>query len=510
MSKATNTLQLLERTFHSMLERGSPLRPSQRSSLALALIALKFLADSLQSQANELNSPSTGRIRFDWSRARSPVFGRTDDVMSLARDVEGALPWAREIFTSLLLRDLDQLTEPVLSDWLYWLGRVRLTDREETGHTSFEHTSFLDWLDEKLDEDTEGWASAEHGTPRSIARLMVKLANLTGDERVLDPRAGNGALLAEAAAATARQADGDDDDDEYFVPRLFGQEPRRVLWAWAMLRLALAEGSQDESSGEPRARIVCQDSLWNPAFTIDGRLSRFDVVLCDVPFGKSQADAGFAAQDYYKRFELSASERLSLEIALIQHVLASLDDGGRAILLVTPGFLYRQGPDERLRRRLLKQGLIKAVVGLPPKMFWPQTTFEAAIVVLDKNRRLWDQVEGDVTFVDAAQIGPRPRGRMLLTDEMIDRIAISVRRASSDSDYGIACRTVASDEILKHRLSLQPGRHARPLEDARDMEGKLVDARIALEDASHRYKESSEKFDALLRRLTDDERQEPN
>jgi type I restriction enzyme M protein len=500
MNEAANNLELLERTFQAMLKTGGQLGPSQLRPLILNLIALKILADDLASRdeaPNRFADPDDehdDRARFEWTGPRSMVYGRVDDVMALAEDVEEALPWAREVFTTLLLRDLDQLAAPVLSDWLYWIGKLSFA---RSG--GLDRAAVLRWFDDKLDEDTTGWASGENGTPRSIARLMVKLAKLKKDDRVLDPRAGNGAILVEAAEALARLSD----NPEGGEPQVFGQEPRRVHWAWAVMRLALANRPSDQ--------IVCQDSLSAPAFVERGQLSRFGAVLCDVPFTtRHPSGVELREPDPYGRFDRTTYERPSPENAYIQHALASLDDEGRAVLLVTPGFLYRQGQAERLRRKLLQQRLVKAVIGLPPKMYWPQTAIEAALVVLDRGHASGETDRG-VTFVDAAQITPKTRGRMVLGDDLIDRIVASALDASAGAPHGMTSQRVSTEDLLKQQdASLKPGHHARPREEERDPAEKLVRAQDALEYANRRYQEASEKFDALLRRLTDDERQKPN
>ncbi|WP_239116821.1 HsdM family class I SAM-dependent methyltransferase [Planotetraspora phitsanulokensis] len=170
-------------------------------------------------------------------------------------------------------------------------------------------------------------------TPPEVAAVMAALA---GDaETVLDPACGTGELLTAAVEHGSAR-------------RLLGQDADAETAALATVRLALRRDDADIKTG---------DSLRSDAFPA----VRADAVLCDPPFhvrtwGHEQLTAD-------PRWEYGLPPRLEPELAWVQHALAHVAPGGRAVVLM-PAVAAGRRSGRRIRTQLLRSGALRAVIAL--------------------------------------------------------------------------------------------------------------------------------------------------
>ncbi|MGP4018793.1 HsdM family class I SAM-dependent methyltransferase [Saccharopolyspora sp. 5N708] len=185
---------------------------------------------------------------------------------------------------------------------------------------------------EVLVPDTAG----AYATPQPVAGLM---ANLASDypECVFDPACGAGGLLSAAAGRGAN--------------RLYGQDVNDVQATLAEVRLKV------ESVGD--AAVASGDSLRADAFPD----ALVDTVLCNPPFGVR--NWGHDDLAYDPRWVYGLPPRSESELAWVQHCLAHLEPGGLAVVLMPPGAAERSS-GRRVRAELIRQGALRAVIGLPP------------------------------------------------------------------------------------------------------------------------------------------------
>src|SRR5204863_15227 len=119
-------------------------------------------------------------------------------------------------------------------------------------------------------------------------------------------------------------------------------------------------------------RLELGDSLDREALSSPSRQG-FDVVLANPPIGTRTSRENWR----YKHFAFPTNESAGL---FIQHALSQLKPQGRAIVAVPDGFLFRSGPERELRRYLIEQGQVEAVIGLPPGAFAPYTSVKGSLL----------------------------------------------------------------------------------------------------------------------------------
>ncbi|GAA4889132.1 N-6 DNA methylase [Saccharopolyspora cebuensis] len=214
-------------------------------------------------------------------------------------------------------------------------------------------------------------ADSAHTTPRPVVDLMAGL--LLEPRTVFDPACGSGGLLSAAARRGAT--------------RLFGQDVVAAQTALAEVRIPV------EAPDADLVEVVAADSLRQDAFAD----LRVDAALCNPPFGVR--DWGHDDLAYDPRWAYGLPPRSESELAWVQHCLAHVEPGGRAVVLMPPGAAERAS-GRRVRAELIRHGALRAVIGLPPGAA-PPPHLGLHLWVLTRPDETADSSES-VLFIDAS------------------------------------------------------------------------------------------------------------
>ncbi|MFE9603516.1 N-6 DNA methylase [Streptomyces hokutonensis] len=290
----------------------------------------------------------------------------------------------------------------------------------------------MDVLAERLLEDTGG--TGTYRTPHPLADLMARLlTDSTGafPVSVLDPACGTGSLLAAAASAGATA--------------LRGQDILVAQAAQAAVRLRL-------STPEAVISVRTGDSLRSDAF----KGLTTDAVLCNPPYGAR--DWGHEDLAYDQRWAYGVPPKGEPELAWVQHSLAHLAPGGRAVLLMPPAVAERTA-GRRIRAQLVRDGALRAVVSLP----------QGAATPLHIGLHLWvlerpnpqAEAPGTVLLVDAAASENRDFDWAAIDDTVLS--AWRHYRADRDGFTGTPgiAGAVPITDLLTEAVDLTPARHIR-------------------------------------------------
>lgn len=212
-----------------------------------------------------------------------------------------------------------------------------------------------------------GKSKGQFYTPAEVSRIIAKVVGINAETRqdmtVYDPTCGSGSLLLKVAAEAPRGI------------TIYGQEKDNATWALAKMNMIL--------HGDPVAAdgIFKGDTITNPRFTRGAELRTFDFAVANPPFSLKSWSNGL--ENEFGRFEYGRPPEKNGDYAFLLHVLKSLKSTGKAAVILPHGVLFRGNAEATIRRRLLKQGFIKGIIGLPANLFYG-TGIPACIVVLDK------------------------------------------------------------------------------------------------------------------------------
>ncbi|MCW2876567.1 MAG: methylase [Sphaerisporangium sp.] len=259
-------------------------------------------------------------------------------------------------------------------------------------------------------------------TPIEVADFMVKLAG-PDVQTVLDPSCGIGILLAAMSE----------------VDRAYGQEYDDSLARLAQTRLSLTE-----VDGVVRTGDSLRQDAW-PGVTVDA-------VVCHPPF--NERNWGYEELTSDPRWEYGLPPKSESELAWVQHVLAHLNPGGIAVMLM-PAIAANRRSGRRIRSNLLRRGVIQAVIGLPPKMA-SGTGLPVHIWVLRKPTS-----------------DSRTPSRVLMSEAepaTFDTIVERWRAFQADPDHEVdhpgESRTVPIIDLVDEDIDVTPARHVGMAEES--------------------------------------------
>jgi len=201
--------------------------------------------------------------------------------------------------------------------------------------------------------------------------------------------------------------------------------------------------------------------------------------------------------DPYGRFAFGVPPRSSADWGWIQHMFASLREGGKMAVVLDTGAVSRgsgnQGSNRErdIRRAFVERDLVEAVVLLPENLFY-NTTAPGIILVVNKAK----QHKGQILLVNASKEFAKGRPKNYLTEEHISRIAdIYLNWKETE---GLS-RIITREEAARNDYNLSPSRYVAT--DAQEEVLPLEEAVLLLEEAEEERAEADLKLSEVLRSL---------
>lgn len=316
------------------------------------------------------------------------------------------------------------------------------------------------YLIERFASDA-GKKAGEFYTPKRVSQLLAQLAAPKPGDRICDPTCGSGGLLIEAAALVEAQGSRD------FA--LFGQEVNGSTWALARMNMFL--------HGKDSARIEWGDTINSPALVEADRLMRFNVVVANPPFSLDKWGGEELEADRYSRFWRGMPPKSKGDYAFITHMIESaLPQEGRVAVVVPHGVLFRGGAEGRIRRSLIEENLLDAVIGLPGNLF-PTTSIPVAILVFDRAREKGGAREKskDVLFIDASKDFQPGKNQNALLDSHMARILETFKARKAVEKYAYVAKL---KEIAENDYNLNIPRYVDTFEEEEEIDVAAVQQEI--------------------------------
>ncbi|MCT8338297.1 type I restriction endonuclease subunit M [Methanoculleus sp. Afa-1] len=214
-----------------------------------------------------------------------------------------------------------------------------------------------------------GKSKGQFYTPAEVSRVIARVVGIgpgtRQDQTIYDPTSGSGSLLLKASDEAPRGI------------TIYGQEMDNATWALSRMNMIL--------HGHPGAEIWRGNTLADPYFkNPDGSLKKFDFAVANPPFSSKAWTNGLSPEnDEFKRFEYGIPPAKNGDYAFLLHLITSLKSTGKGAIILPHGVLFRGNKEADIRRNLMKHGLIKGIIGLPPNLFYG-TGIPACIIVVDK------------------------------------------------------------------------------------------------------------------------------
>lgn len=289
--------------------------------------------------------------------------------------------------------------------------------------------------------DSAGKKGGEFYTPRSVVRMMVRLARPKEGMTVYDPCSGSGGMLILSHESVAEHGGN---------PRnlgLYGQEDNGGVWSISQMNMIL-HGIRD-------ADIQNGDTLAEPLHVKGGELMRFDRVITNPPFSQNYRAAGIPFPERFA-YGWSPESGKKADLMFVQHMLAVLRPGGMVVTVMPHGVLFRGGDEKQIRQGIIRDDLLEAVIGLPPNLFYG-TGIPACILVLRAKGAKPLAHRKKVLFINADAEYRASRAQNHLDPEHVEKIVNAYERFEDISGFAAV---VSHDVLAENEFSLNIRRYA--------------------------------------------------
>jgi type I restriction enzyme M protein len=429
--------------------------------------------------------------RWNWIRTRTAKLGEylTDAVRAVAREnpkLQGVIDLVDFNATAAGQRIVD---DERLASLVQILSRYRLglddVEPDILGRA-------YEYLLRKFAEG-QGQSAGEFYTPREVAILMGRILEPEPGMSVYDPCCGSGGLLIKCHLRLLERHGIIENGWRKLPPqvaslKLFGQEINPTTYAMSKMNAFIHD---------MEAEIALGDTMRRPAFTdAHGHLRTFDLVVAN-PMWNQNFPQQVYENDPYDRFRFGVPPSSSADWGWIQHMHASLNEGGRLALVIDTGSVSRgsgnrgSNRERDIRKAFVEHDLIETVILLPENLFY-NTTAPGVIIVINKKKRH----PGEILLINAGKLFAKGRPKNYLTEEHIEYIA----RIYHDwrAEENVSAR-ITTEEAAKNDYNLSPSRYVAV--DEREEVLPLEEAVVLLQEAEEERKEADHNLQEVLRVL---------
>ncbi|WOD42381.1 type I restriction-modification system subunit M [Hwangdonia lutea] len=339
-----------------------------------------------------------------------------------------------------------------------------------------------------------GKKAGEFYTPQELSTVLSEIVSLDSQNpkagkkkkinKVLDFACGSGSLLLNVKNKIEKQEGGGT------ISRIYGQEKNITTYNLARMNMLL-HGVKDSEFEIFHGDTLKNDwdilNEMNPAKKVE-----FDAIVANPPFSLRWNPSETTAEDFrFKNYGLAPKS--AADFAFLLHGFHFLSDEGTMAIILPHGVLFRGGAEQRIRTKLLKDGNIDTVIGLPSNLFF-STGIPVCILVLKKCKK-----EDDVLFINASgdENFAKEKRQNFLRKKDIKRIVDTYQnRPELEERYA---RSVSMEEIEKNDFNLNISRYVSTAKPEPIINLKEVNTKIV--DVEKRIKASREEHNSYLKEL---------
>jgi type I restriction enzyme M protein len=313
----------------------------------------------------------------------------------------------------------------------------------------------------------QGSSAGEFFTPQEVGWLVARLLRPAEGMTIYDPACGSGGLLVKAELVLKETT------PKVNRPmRLYGQELNHVTYAIAKMNTIIHDMD---------AEIAIGDTLRNPKFLVGPKLKTFDLVAANPMWNQDGYGADFYESDSYGRFGFGHPPGSSADLGWVQHMLSSINQTGRAVIVLDTGAASRgsggqaSNREREIRKRLVDADLVEAVLLLPENLFY-NTNSPGILVCLNKSKA--PDRRGKIVLVNAASEFEKGRPKNFIPKAAADKILAGFL---SNEDLPNFVKWITNEEVAASDYNLSPSRYVSGALSAATV--TVADAVVELQEA---------------------------
>lgn len=323
-----------------------------------------------------------------------------------------------------------------------------------------------------------GKKAGEFYTPHGPAQILCRIA-MAGQEnkkglQVYDPCMGSGSLM-----LSCRNYSTEPDFIKYY-----GQELMPSTYNLARMNMFL-HGVLPENQHLRNGDTL--DADWPT-----DEETEFDAVTMNPPYSANWSAAeGFKQDERFMDYGGKLAPKSKADYAFLLHGFYHLKQTGTMAIVLPHGVLFRGAAEGSIRKTLLENGSIYAVIGLPSNMFY-NTSIPTCIIVLKKHR------EGrDVLFIDASKLFEKEKKQNVMKEEHIDHVLeLYNNRKTVEKEAYLA----SYDDIMANDFNLNIPRYVDTTEEEEEIDLKALTQ--SMRETDKQIKEENAALVGMMKELT--------
>ena len=323
-----------------------------------------------------------------------------------------------------------------------------------------------------------GKKAGEFSTPHGPAQILCRIA-MTGQEnkkglQVYDPCMGSGSLM-----LSCRNYSTEPDFIKYY-----GQELMPSTYNLARMNMFL-HGVLPENQHLRNGDTL--DADWPT-----DEETEFDAVTMNPPYSANWSAAeGFKQDERFMDYGGKLAPKSKADYAFLLHGFYHLKQTGTMAIVLPHGVLFRGAAEGSIRKTLLENGSIYAVIGLPSNMFY-NTSIPTCIIVLKKHR------EGrDVLFIDASKLFEKEKKQNVMKEEHIDHVLeLYNDRKTVEKEAYLA----SYDDIVANDFNLNIPRYVDTTEEEEEIDLNALTQ--SMRETDKQIKEENAALVRMMKELT--------
>lgn len=296
-----------------------------------------------------------------------------------------------------------------------------------------------------------GKKAGEFYTPKKVSEMMAQIVTIDQEEKklfsVFDPTMGSGSLMLNVRNYLKYPEN----------VKYHGQEMNTTTFNLAKMNLIL-HGVDAEDMNLRNGDTLNKDWPTDEPYL-------FDSVVMNPPYSaKWSADATFLDDSRFNRYGKLAPKSKA-DFAFLLHGFYHLKDSGTMAIVLPHGVLFRGAAEGVIRKKLLEDGSIYAVIGMPANLFFG-TSIPTTVIILKKNRET-----RDVLFIDASKEFIKGKNQNKLSIENVEKIVSTYKNRATEDKYAYLA---SFDEIKENDYNLNIPRYVDTFEEEESIDMKNV------------------------------------
>lgn len=300
-----------------------------------------------------------------------------------------------------------------------------------------------------------GKKGGEFYTPHEVSQVLSKIVTLNSKEsddqfHVYDPTMGSGSLL---LTVQKELPNGDAEGSVDF----YGQELNTTTYNLARMNLMM-HGVNYRNMNLKRADTL--DADW-PFDEKDGVQVpvKFDAVVANPPYSQKWdiKNVDREKDTRFKGFGIAPASKA--DYAFVLHGLYHLEKTGTMAIVLPHGVLFREAAEGKIRKNIIKENLLDAVIGLPANLFYG-TSIPTCVLVFKGRESRGDNK--DILFIDASNEFEKDKNQNKLTSENIEKIVETYRKREDIDKYA---HVASIEEIEENDFNLNIPRYVDTFEE---------------------------------------------